>query len=152
MNRNELTDMNCDEMLHFITPSEALELNLYLTEMREPEMDITQAFPSDFLKAADLQGREVTVTMAGVQMEKLGDEEKPVLFFEGKDRGLVLNKTNANTIIDMFGPETKDWAGKRVIIFPTQTDFQGRQVACIRVKVMTPPKQADMDMPADLPF
>ena len=104
-------------------------------------MDMNQAFPSDYLKAADLQGQDVTVTMSHVEMAEFGSEQKPVLFFHGKDKGLVLNKTNTNTIIGMFGPESTGWKGNRIIIFPTQTDFQGRQVACIRVKILQGAKQ-----------
>ena len=135
-----------------ITLSDALELNLFIHEQRKKEMDINGAFPSDYLKAADLQGREVTVTMQSVQMQELGSEQKPILFFEGKDKGLVLNKTNANTIADMFGPETDAWRGNRIVLFPTQTDFQGRQVACIRVKILNgkpkpQPKQTTDEKP-----
>lgn len=110
-------------------------------------MDMNTCFPSDFLKASDLQDKEVTVTMSHVEMTELGSEQKPVLYFAGKDKGLVLNKTNCNTIIGMYGPNSDGWKGKRIAIFPTQTDFQGRQVACIRVKIL----QAQRSTPAAPP-
>ncbi len=69
-------------------------------------MKINEAFPSNYLKAADLQDREVTVTMADVKMEKLGDDSRPVLYFRGKEKGLVLNKTNANNIASRYGDDT----------------------------------------------
>lgn len=98
-------------------------------------MDMTQAFPSDFLKAADLNGREVSVEMSHVEMKEFTGEQKPVLYFTGKDKGMVLNKTNCNTICDIYGPDSSDWNGKTVTLFPAQTDYQGRQVACVRVKI-----------------
>jgi hypothetical protein len=98
-------------------------------------MDMNSAFPNDYLKASDLQGHEVTVTMSHVQMQEMRSDTKPVLFFVGKDKGLVLNKTNTNTICGMYGSDSDGWNGKPITLFPTQTDFQGRQVACVRVKI-----------------
>lgn len=97
-------------------------------------MNISGAFPSTYLKAADLQGRRVTVTIDKVVMEDIGGEHKPVLKFQGKDRGIVLNKTNANMIAEITGStETDDWKGAKITLYPTKTDFQGSRVDCIRV-------------------
>lgn len=97
-------------------------------------MNINGAFPSNYLKAADLQGRRVTVTIDKVVMEDIGGEHKPVVKFQGKDRGIVLNKTNANTIVEIAGTdETDDWRGVKVTLYPTKTEFQGKRVDCIRV-------------------
>lgn len=98
-------------------------------------MLISEAFPSKYLKAADLKERPTRVQMASIQMEDVGDDEiKPVLYFTGKDRGLVVNKTNANNIALVYGDDTDGWMGNDLILYPTMTDFQGRSVACIRVK------------------
>ncbi len=74
-------------------------------------MNINDQFPSKYLKAADLQGRNVTVKMARVEQEKIGDDMKLILYFQGKERGVVLNKTNANNIASLYGGETEDWYG-----------------------------------------
>lgn len=104
-------------------------------------MDINGAFPSDHLKAADLQGREVTVTISHVDMKDIGGDAKPVVYFIGKEKGLVLNKTNANAIASMYGYETDMWPDAKIILFPSQTDFQGKIVPCIRVKLGAPVRQ-----------
>lgn len=96
-------------------------------------MNINAAFPGTYLKAGDLQGRRVTVTMSHVNIEELGGEHKPVLYFEGKERGLVLNKTNANIIAELHGPETDDWVGHKITIYPARVEFQGKIVDAIRV-------------------
>jgi len=49
-------------------------------------MDINAAFPSKYLKAADLQSKHVGVVIDGIQMEDLGDDSKPVLYFKGKQK------------------------------------------------------------------
>lgn len=123
-------------------------------------MDINAAFPSTYLKAADLQGRNVPVIIEYVEMEDIGGDHKPVIHFKGKERGLVLNKTNASTIAQMHGSDTDGWAGKSITLFASQTDFQGRSVPCIRVRLhqqqpkpvsdnMTNPNPTPAD---DIPF
>lgn len=98
-------------------------------------MRIDSAFPSQYLKAADLQGKRVTVTMAHVQMEDIGSEQKPILYFQGTDKGLVLNKTNSNTIMAAYGYETDEWNGQAITLVEAMVDFQGRTVAAIRIVV-----------------
>ena len=46
-------------------------------------MRISSAFPSPYLKAADLQGRRVPVKISRVEMQEFTDEVKPVVYFEG---------------------------------------------------------------------
>lgn len=99
--------------------------------------NIQDAFPSKYLKAADLQGRDVVVTMDHVDFEPVGQERrmKAVLYFQGKDKGLVLNKTNANRITEITGSAlTEEWRGHRIRLFPTETQFGGDMVDCIRVR------------------
>lgn len=100
-------------------------------------MRISAAFPSEYLKAADLQDRNVKVAIAGVEMRDVGDDHKPVLFFQGKDKGLVLNKTNSNSISAAYGDETEDWIGKEVVLFPAMVEYQGKTMQAIRVRAPT---------------
>jgi hypothetical protein len=80
-------------------------------------------------------------------VEKIGDDERPVLHFQGADKGLVLNKTNANTIAAIFGEETDNWFGHPLEVYPSETDYQGKRVACIRVRAV----QAAAPAPAPAP-
>jgi len=110
-------------------------------------MDIDGAFPSKWLAAGDLRGQEVHVKMADVRSETVGTagEFKPVLYFIGKAKGLVLNKTNAKKISHFYGHETDHWHGQPLILYPSETDFAGDTVPCIRVKIpsdVAPPGQA----------
>lgn len=109
--------------------------------MKEIDMNINEAFPSKYLKASDLQGRRIEVIMADVKTEKLGDDFKPILYFKGKEKGVVLNKTNANAIIDAYGPETDEWFGKPIILFEAMVEFQGKRGPAIRVDVPRAPRQ-----------
>lgn len=100
-------------------------------------MKVSQAFPSDFLKAADLDGN-ARVVMAHVEMKDIGDDHKPVLHFKGMEKGLVLNKTNANNIAAEYGDDMDDWMGKEIILFTAWVDFQGKSVEAIRVRAPQP--------------
>ena len=111
-------------------------------------MNINGAFPSSYLKAADLAGRRALVTISHLKMEDVGDEHKPVLYFTGKEKGLVLNRTNANVIIDITGTdETDGWCGKAIVLYVAKVDFQGRRVDAIRVDY----QQAVIPTPAPPP-
>lgn len=97
-------------------------------------------FPSKYLSCSDLNGREVTVTIDRIDAVELEDDKrKPVLFFRGAQKGLVLNKTNAETIAEGLDTRrTSKWIGKSIVLFPTKVDFQGKRVAAIRVRVPIP--------------
>lgn len=100
-------------------------------------MLISEAFPSDYLRAVDLKGRQIKAVISHLEMRDIGDDHKPVVFFQGKDKGLVLNKTNSNNIALAYGDDTDDWTGKEVVMYEAMVDFQGRSVAAIRIR---PPK------------
>jgi len=97
-------------------------------------MKVGDAFTGAYLKAATFVGKRVNVTCDHVAMEKVGDDDKPVLYFTGKEMGLVLNKTNANMIAEIAGDDEMDnWKGVKVVLYAAKTDFQGKRVDCIRV-------------------
>lgn len=97
-------------------------------------MNIDNAFPSNYLKASDIGDAQPTVTIKDVVMEKLGEDTRPVLYFSGKEKGVVLNKTNATNIREAYGPDTEEWTGKKVVLFTAWVDFQGRSVEAIRIR------------------
>jgi hypothetical protein len=103
-------------------------------------MDVLEEFfPSKHLKATDLNGKEVTVTIHRVEREKIGDEGKPVLYFNGKDKGVVLNKGNTSVLVDAFGRNSKGWIGQQVILFSIWTEYQNKPVQGLRIRALMPP-------------
>src|SRR5690606_38448807 len=71
-------------------------------------MKLSDAFPSTFLKAADLNGQRAVVIVSHVKFEDIGGDHKPLVYFKGKDKGLVLNKTNGNMIAEISGDDDTD--------------------------------------------
>lgn len=105
-------------------------------------MKLSEAYPSAFLKADDLNGRAVTVTIESVKLEEIGQgrdkDKKLVISFVGKEKKLVCNKTNAGTIGKLHGDDTDDWEGKQIILQPREVEFQGDMVWSIRVSLQKP--------------
>jgi hypothetical protein len=103
-------------------------------------MKMSSAFPSKYIKAADIpSGKFVKLRIDRAESENVGGdqnpEDKPVLYFIGKDKGMVLNRTNANTIIDVYGDDTDTWHGRYVEVYQTQVAFQGKMVDSLRIRV-----------------
>jgi arabinogalactan endo-1,4-beta-galactosidase len=116
-------------------------------------MRISAAFPSKYLKAADLQGKQVKVVMSHVETETMGDDNRPVLYFQGKEKGLVLNKTNANSISAVYGDDTDDWRGREIVLIEAMVDFQGKTMAAIRCRVSARKPEARVsEIEDEIPF
>jgi hypothetical protein len=102
---------------------------------------VDKMFDRDYLTPELLDGRDVTVTITSVVKEDLQmpgssrKEEKWVLYFKGKDKGMVCNSTNGHDIARVTGEtNSEDWVGKEITIFPTETKFAGQWEPCIRVR------------------
>ena len=118
-------------------------------------MKLNEAFPSNFLKADDLNGKQCTMTIESAEVEEIGQgnekASKLVLAFRGAEKKLVCNVTNAKTIAKVLGTdETDDWIGQRITLVPREVEFQGETVWAIRVS-LTKPVSAKPAKPAPSP-
>lgn len=106
---------------------------------------LADMYPSRWLRATDCEDGDLILTIEDVRQEKVGmggdDSLKWVVYFHENDKGLVLNKTNSNTIAKLYGDDTDDWTGKKVVLYATEVQFQGDMVDAIRVRTK-PPKAA----------
>jgi hypothetical protein len=121
-------------------------------------MRVSEVFPSNFIAAGDLDGRDVTVTVAKcadkntVKREDGTLIDKPILYFKETPMGMIVGKTNARAIRLSHGNEMSKWTGKQITIYPTSTSISKKMaeqngsiilssngkmatVACIRVRV-----------------
>lgn len=106
-------------------------------------MDYRAMFDRDYIAAFDLNGKDVTVTIARVEPGVLTGQggkksKKPIVHFEGKEKGFAINKTNGKIIAGMYGTDASKWVGKRITIYPTMTSFGSEQMECIRVRPTVP--------------
>ena len=117
-------------------------------------MDARLLYPNEYLYAADLKGKDKTLTISRFSVEDLHvagskTEPKPVLYFaeieqahkDGKlpfNLKLVINKTNTKQMIKLLGTETDNWIGKKITLYPTTTKFGRDTVDCIRIRNKVP--------------
>lgn len=100
-------------------------------------------FDNEHIGAWDLEGRDVVVTISAVRGATItGDggrtSKKPILAFDGKQKTMVCNKTNAKIIAGLYGNDTTAWVGKSVTLYPTTTQMGGEVKECIRVRPTAP--------------
>jgi hypothetical protein len=96
---------------------------------------VSDVYKSSYLRAADVE-EPLTVTIKSASIEELGEDkdEKIVVLFEELDRGLVLNRTNADYLSMICkSDDTDDWPGTRVGLFVQPVSFKGKLVDSIRV-------------------
>ncbi len=118
--------------------------------------NISEFYSGEFLKCEDLKNQDAQVTIDKVEERDFeNDRPKLVLSFRGKDKLLVLNKTNAKNIARFLGNATEDWPGNDIVLHPTKVDFKGDYVDAIRVH--EPPRPAapvdlKTELNDDIPF
>lgn len=84
------------------------------------------------IRKENLIGKPLTIKGSSVETFR-NDTTKIVLDLEEIDRQLVLNKTNATSISDVFGDDTDTWAGRKLILQVTKRMWQGSLVDAIEV-------------------
>lgn len=104
-------------------------------------MRVELMFPSKYLRAADFQNKEVSLTIKAVKLEEIQEangsaKKKGIIYFNETPKALVANRTNALCIAGLFGPETDAWVGKRLTLYPAPFNdpFSGEKTVAIRVK------------------
>jgi Flp pilus assembly secretin CpaC len=97
-------------------------------------------FPSRYLKAADFEGKPVSLTIAevfrdNVQMANGSKADRYIVRFRETDKELILNKTNAKAVAKVLAePKAVHWAGEKIILKPAKCEAFGEIVDCIRVE------------------
>jgi hypothetical protein len=124
-------------------------------------MRTSDVFPSRFIKAADIGDAEPVVTISKVEIEDVGDDRKAVVYFVGKEKGLVCNRTNWDRIALAAGTdETDEWPGVKVQLYTEPVTYAGKTAPAIRVKSVkkhakaaaAPGAAADDFISDDVPF
>jgi hypothetical protein len=124
-------------------------------------MNAKTLITSDYITAVEIDKKELTMTIDRVVREKIADIKNPdkqklkgVIFFKGVERGWVMNRTNVQCLIALFGVETDHWIGKRVTIYATPVKVGPKTELGIRIKGspdITAPVIAVIEMPRKKP-
>ena len=98
-------------------------------------MKIHDVYPSQWLAAADVEDC-LTVTVKGLTFAEVGrdKEQKPVLWFEEVEKGLILNKTNWNNMVLITKEaDSDDWVGHQVQLYSTKVQFGSDEVDAVKI-------------------
>lgn len=111
-------------------------------------------FPSRFMKAADVDEEKPVLTVMDVNYEPIGEdnEMKLILAFQEVTKELVLNRTNASNLEEMYGKVPNNWIGKRVEMYTTFVDFKGKSVEAVRIKPQIPTESPLVSEPVQEPI
>lgn len=113
-------------------------------------MDIRTAFPSKYLRAADIAAmpngvcrlRIASLAFEAMKNKQNEEETKPILYFEKAKKGIVLNKTNSDRIAASFGWDTDSWVGHTVELYVAEVSAFGETVDAIRIRIPKAPPPA----------
>lgn len=93
-------------------------------------------FPSPWLKAQDLDGKDKDFEILQVATELVGQdqESKPVIYFKDQEKALICNITNWRTIAELHGAESDNWRGKTITLTTVMVDAFGQTTPAIRIQ------------------
>ncbi len=89
------------------------------SQTKGKHMDASQFTGSDqYLKAEDIGKSQPELIIESIEIETFGEEKvsehKLALYFKGKEKGIVSNKTNTKRLVEAFGADTDGWIGKKI--------------------------------------
>ncbi len=122
---------------YLLTEQQAVDFAYGL--LQEQTEDIMNLLKNDKLfpniRGVMLKDRPVTLTLSGkVNITELqGGDSRVELFFSDHKKTAVINRNQALNIIEVYGPETNDWAGKPVVLFAEEGVWFGKRQFGIRV-------------------
>jgi hypothetical protein len=81
-----------------------------------------QLYPGRFIKAGELLGKKIPLTIASVYLEGLEGEDgkkkaKAIIGFKETEKQHVMCKTNGLCLKAMFGAKLSEWIGKKIVLF-----------------------------------
>ena len=104
-------------------------------------MKFSKMFTTKYLKASDLDKHPDGLVlhirafnMESVERDDGSTEQRHTVYFEGTQKGLILNRTNASTIRDLYGDDTDTALRKSIKLVQAMTDFKGKRVPCLRLE------------------
>lgn len=131
-------------------------------------MDMGLGFLGTYITAAELVGKEPTLTIGKITLEKVESlkvsddggagkvKDRVIVYFrESKgERGWLLNRTNAECLKELWGRETDNWIGHQITLYTTQVRVGPKMEPGIRIKgspELDKPRTFDLRLPRKKP-
>lgn len=116
------------------------------------ETDFDDLYGSKYFSVTDLHGQTPRRKIGKVDVCELKEKDgstkrKFVLYFEGEDKALVLNKTNAQKLASAFTKDRAKWIGVGVELYAEMTSLgkEGVRLRPLQPATATTPKTGDMN-------
>ena len=111
------------------------------------ESDFDDLYGSKYLIAADLHGETWLRRIGKVGLVDLKEKDgsskrKYLVYFEGVEKALVLNKTNAQKLAAAYGKDRSKWIGVEVELYAEMTGL-GKEG--VRVRPLKPTSASDLN-------
>jgi hypothetical protein len=129
--------------------------------------DFDAMYGSKYFSVPDLKGQRPRRTIGKVEVAELKEKDgstkrKRILYLEGEDKPLVLNKTNAVKLAMAFGKESSEWINARVELYSEMTSLgkEGVRLTPLRTVTKAAPAQpiapkppvVDPDLNDEVPY
>jgi hypothetical protein len=107
-------------------------------------------YGSKYLSVTDLKDGEPRFKVGKVEVADLREKNgttkrKYVMLFEGVEKGLVINKTNARKLAETYGKKSSKWIGQIVQLYAEETSF-GKGVRVRPIRKPATPAEPDPDL------
>ena len=82
------------------------------------------------LKAKDFVGKNLKLTIDRIEVvtypasDNSPEQSKPAMYFVGKEKRLILNGTNTETLCNAYGNDSENWRGKEIAL--TTKDYTAK--------------------------
>ena len=118
--------------------------------------DFDDLYGSKYFSVSDLKDSEPRLKVGKVEVAELREKNgttkrKYVMLFEGVEKGLVINKTNARKLADAYGKQSSKWIGQIVQLYSEDTSF-GKGVRVRPLRKPATPDEPDPALNDAIPF
>lgn len=106
-------------------------------------MKLSELFHRNYLNSGDVTQGGIHTVIVGIDVEDVvGDEKpgdfKPVMRVQGFDKGIVINRTNGDALMQAFGDDTDAMIGKEIKLSRGRTLYKGKMVDCVTITPIMP--------------
>jgi len=120
------------------------------------DTDFDDLYGSRYFAYADLHGETLRCRISKVDLVALREKDgstkrKFVAYFEGVEKPLVLNKTNATRLAVAFGKDRSKWIGALVELYAEMTGL-GKEGVRLRVLGRPPEDKPERIVPPEPPL
>ena len=119
--------------------------------------DFDEIYGSKYFGVTDLKGAQPRLKIGKVDVVDLREKDgskktKYVVYFESQDKGLVLNKTTALKLADVYGKPRSGWVGQTVELYSEMTGLGKEGVRLRPLRKPATPAAPDPELSDAIPF